>query len=55
MSSKEMIKTRFSPSPTGHLHLGGVRTTLFSALYAAQHQGVFILRIEDTDMLRSTL
>jgi glutamyl-tRNA synthetase len=48
-----MIKTRFSPSPTGMLHLGNVRTALFSALYATQTQGHFILRIEDTDALRS--
>lgn len=47
------IRTRFSPSPTGYLHIGGVRTTLFSALYAQKHQGVFVLRIEDTDALRS--
>ncbi len=47
------IRTRFSPSPTGNLHIGGVRTTLFSALFAAKHQGVFILRIEDTDAIRS--
>jgi nondiscriminating glutamyl-tRNA synthetase len=48
-----MIKTRFSPSPTGLLHLGNVRAALFSALYAKQHNGHFILRIEDTDALRS--
>jgi glutamyl-tRNA synthetase len=48
-----MIKTRFSPSPTGMLHLGNVRTALFSALYATQQKGHFILRIEDTDALRS--
>ena len=47
------IRTRFSPSPTGYLHIGGVRTTLFSALFAAKHQGTFVLRIEDTDVLRS--
>lgn len=48
-----MIKTRFSPSPTGMLHLGNVRAALFSALYATQQKGHFILRIEDTDALRS--
>lgn len=48
-----MIKTRFCPSPTGYLHLGNVRTALFSALFARCNQGVFLLRIEDTDKLRS--
>jgi nondiscriminating glutamyl-tRNA synthetase len=47
------IRTRFSPSPTGNLHIGGARTTLFNALYAKKHQGTFILRIEDTDVARS--
>lgn len=47
------VRTRFSPSPTGKLHLGSMRTALFCALYAAQHNGVFILRIEDTDAVRS--
>ncbi|MGC9387074.1 MAG: glutamate--tRNA ligase [Hydrogenovibrio sp.] len=49
-----MIKTRFAPSPTGYLHIGGVRTALFSWLYARQNKGQFILRIEDTDLERST-
>lgn len=49
-----MIRTRFAPSPTGFLHIGGVRTALFSWLYAQQQQGQFILRIEDTDTQRST-
>lgn len=49
-----MIRTRFAPSPTGDLHIGGVRTALFSWLYAQQHNGEFILRIEDTDTQRST-
>lgn len=49
-----MIRTRFAPSPTGYLHIGGVRTALFSWLYARQTQGEFILRIEDTDLERST-
>ncbi|MCG8379110.1 MAG: glutamate--tRNA ligase, partial [Proteobacteria bacterium] len=49
-----MIKTRFAPSPTGLLHIGGIRTALFSWLYAKHHQGKFVLRIEDTDRERST-
>ncbi|MCK5829686.1 MAG: glutamate--tRNA ligase [Methylococcales bacterium] len=48
------IKTRFAPSPTGYLHVGGARTALFSWLYAKQQGGQFILRIEDTDLERST-
>src|SRR3990167_1735290 len=48
------IRTRFAPSPTGYLHIGGARTALFSWLFARKHQGVFILRIEDTDLERST-
>jgi glutamyl-tRNA synthetase len=48
------VVTRFAPSPTGLLHIGGVRTALFSWLYARHHQGKFILRIEDTDRERST-
>ncbi len=48
-----MIRTRFSPSPTGMIHLGNVRSALFSALYAKHMHGVFILRIEDTDQSRS--
>src|SRR3989344_72774 len=47
------IIPRFAPSPTGHLHIGGVRTALFSYLYARQNKGTFILRIEDTDKERS--
>jgi glutamyl-tRNA synthetase len=49
-----VVRTRFAPSPTGNLHVGGVRTALFSWLYAKRHQGQFILRIEDTDSERST-
>ncbi|HEU4486904.1 MAG TPA: glutamate--tRNA ligase [Povalibacter sp.] len=49
-----VIRTRFAPSPTGMLHIGGVRTALFSWLYARRHQGVFVLRVEDTDRERST-
>lgn len=48
------IRTRFAPSPTGYLHVGGVRTALFSWLFARRHGGSFILRIEDTDLERST-
>ena len=48
-----VVKTRFAPSPTGLLHLGNVRTALFSALYARHTAGVFLLRIEDTDEERS--
>ena len=47
------VRTRFSPSPTGSLHLGGTRTALFNWLFARHHDGVFILRIEDTDRERS--
>ncbi len=49
-----MIRTRFAPSPTGYLHLGGARTALFNWAYARRHGGKFILRIEDTDTERST-
>lgn len=48
------IRTRFAPSPTGYLHVGGARTALFSWLYARKHGGKFILRIEDTDLERSS-
>ena len=49
-----MVRTRFAPSPTGFLHVGGARTALFSWLYARRHHGQFILRIENTDQERST-
>jgi glutamyl-tRNA synthetase len=49
-----MIRTRFAPSPTGFLHIGGARTALYSWAYARKHGGQFILRIEDTDLERST-
>ncbi len=52
MSDK--IRVRFAPSPTGYLHIGGVRTALFNWLFARHNKGVFILRIEDTDQTRST-
>ncbi len=48
------VRVRFAPSPTGFLHIGGVRTALFNWLYARQQNGVFVLRIEDTDQSRST-
>jgi glutamyl-tRNA synthetase len=48
------VRTRFAPSPTGFLHIGGLRTALFCWLYARRHAGNFILRIEDTDLERST-
>ena len=48
------IKTRFAPSPTGFLHVGGARTALYSWLYAKHNGGQFVLRIEDTDLERST-
>jgi glutamyl-tRNA synthetase len=49
-----MTRTRFAPSPTGYLHIGGARTALFSWAYARRHGGKFVLRIEDTDLERST-
>ena len=49
-----LVRTRFAPSPTGYLHIGGVRTALFNWLFARHHGGVFVLRIEDTDQARST-
>jgi glutamyl-tRNA synthetase len=49
-----VIRTRFAPSPTGYLHIGGARTALFSWAYARRHGGAFVLRIEDTDLERST-
>lgn len=48
------VKTRFAPSPTGYLHIGGARTALFNYLYAKKHKGEFLLRVEDTDISRST-
>ncbi|MBN2856163.1 MAG: glutamate--tRNA ligase, partial [Halothiobacillaceae bacterium] len=48
------VRTRFAPSPTGFLHIGGARTALFSYLYARKHGGQFVLRVEDTDRERST-
>ncbi|MHB8922505.1 MAG: glutamate--tRNA ligase family protein, partial [Thermoleophilia bacterium] len=48
------IRVRFAPSPTGHLHVGGARTALYNWLLARGSGGTFILRIEDTDLSRST-
>ena len=48
------VVTRFAPSPTGFLHIGGARTALFNWLYARHHGGTFLLRVEDTDRKRST-
>src|SRR5689334_8544465 len=48
------VRTRFAPSPTGYLHIGGARTALFNLLFARHNAGSFILRIEDTDRERST-
>ncbi|HBZ56364.1 MAG TPA: glutamate--tRNA ligase, partial [Syntrophobacteraceae bacterium] len=50
----QTVITRFPPSPTGTLHIGGARTALFNWLFARHHRGKFILRIEDTDVARST-
>jgi glutamyl-tRNA synthetase len=52
--TNDTIRTRFAPSPTGFLHIGGARTALFNWLYTRRHKGTFILRIEDTDQVRST-
>jgi len=48
------VRTRFAPSPSEYLHIGGARTALFNFLFARHHDGKFILRIEDTDRERST-
>jgi glutamyl-tRNA synthetase len=48
------VRTRFAPSPTGYLHVGGARTALFCYLFAKHHGGSFILRVEDTDEARNT-
>jgi nondiscriminating glutamyl-tRNA synthetase len=49
------VRVRFAPSPTGHLHVGGARTAIFNWLFARHHKGRFIVRVEDTDVARSTL
>src|SRR3989338_11381248 len=53
MSSLQKIKVRFAPSPTGNLHIGGMRTALFNFLYARHYGGLFVIRVEDTDLERS--
>src|SRR5580693_10141960 len=53
MEPRMTVRTRFAPSPTGYLHIGGVRTALFNWLYARHHGGQFILRIDDTDQQRN--
>ncbi|MGJ8672080.1 glutamate--tRNA ligase [Rubritalea sp.] len=52
--TNQQIRTRFAPSPTGYLHVGGARTALFNYLFARKHGGTFILRVEDTDKERNT-
>jgi glutamyl-tRNA synthetase len=52
--ANQKVRVRFAPSPTGYLHVGGARTALYNFLYARHHDGDFILRIEDTDLERST-
>jgi glutamyl-tRNA synthetase len=54
MSTAPSVRVRFAPSPTGFLHVGGARTALFNWLFARHHQGIFVLRIEDTDRERSS-
>jgi len=54
MSAAQTVITRFAPSPTGHLHVGGARTALFCWALARRHGGRFLLRIEDTDQVRSS-
>src|ERR1700727_1730968 len=51
--TQKTVRTRFAPSPTGYLHIGGVRTALFNWLFARKHGGQFILRIDDTDQQRN--
>src|SRR3954469_14369756 len=53
-AASSTVVTRFAPSPTGYLHVGGARTALFSWLLARHHGGRYLLRIEDTDLARST-
>lgn len=52
MSEEQSVRVRFAPSPTGYLHVGGLRTALYNYLFARQHNGTFVLRIEDTDRAR---
>src|SRR5262245_64447337 len=53
-ASPSQVRVRFAPSPTGFLHVGGARTALFNWLFARKHGGTFVLRIEDTDLERSS-
>ncbi len=53
-TSRMTVRTRFAPSPTGYLHVGGARTALFNWLFARKHGGIFVLRVEDTDEARNT-
>lgn len=53
MNTNQIVITRFAPSPTGNLHIGGARTALFNWLFAKNQKGKFLLRIEDTDTQRS--
>src|SRR5690242_18433171 len=53
LMSAETVRTRFAPSPTGYLHIGGVRTALFNWLFSRQHGGQFLLRVDDTDQQRN--
>jgi glutamyl/glutaminyl-tRNA synthetase len=53
MASSQNIRVRFAPSPTGNLHIGGMRTALFNYLFAKHYQGTFLIRIENTDLERS--
>lgn len=49
----QQVRVRFAPSPTGHLHIGGLRTALFNWIFARKHNGAFLIRVEDTDLVRS--
>ena len=53
-ANAQAVRVRFAPSPTGHLHIGGLRSALFNWLFARHHGGTYLLRVEDTDLLRST-
>ena len=53
-TTRMSVRTRFAPSPTGYLHVGGARTALFNWLFARKHGGSFVLRVEDTDEARNT-
>lgn len=54
LPTNQTVRVRFAPSPTGHLHIGSLRTALFNWLFARHHGGIFLIRIEDTDLERST-